>query len=572
MNTPTRTVFLRLDLLSAATAALCLAACGGAPAADKVASPGVGSGSAAAPAGDISFEVAAVEIKGTVFGPLALGRPGMPLVEAKKKVPLDKQRAVVKATKDPVQREAQAAILATMLYQLSKPETDKAKEQALLAEARQALADAADNSKDKVDEITLRLLATYDMRFEDYAAAATHWQALVDKAPKDKEAPFNRAWWVLSLLLEDKNAEAKAALADQKPEEAQPELAYVIAWTRWRTGDAAGAWQALQTAARGWKAMANKDVVDRELLLFAARTGVAVDEVVPVILKNVEGNYAAALQGAKSDAKKIADVEKAKKLDQYAALYNLSQALGFAGRTAEAATAVDKALALAGADVPGTDVPMLRLGQAKFTVTNDDPTVAQGYAKQAIDALASCAKCADKDKQAVIGAVHNIGTLFHALYATANDHRYYEAAKVLYELSVDKIADAAAKAEAQKVATQLETTLKNKKVGTGTHDKGVLASLLGLHNQEVQACLEVALLGSRKVAGGLTLNLEVEASGKVKGVATDPKGGLTDVAAVASCVAERAKGWKLPARDMPGTTRIKLAYTLAPATPATPTK
>ena len=46
--------------------------------------------------------------------PDALGSPGMPLVEAKRKTTLEKQRQTFEKTKDPVQKEAQAAILATI--------------------------------------------------------------------------------------------------------------------------------------------------------------------------------------------------------------------------------------------------------------------------------------------------------------------------------------------------------------------------------------------------------------------------------------------------------------------------
>jgi hypothetical protein len=62
----------------------------------------------------------------------------MPLVEAKRKTTIEKQRQLFEKTKDPVQKEAQAAVLATMLYQESKTKTgDDAKK--LVDEARQAL-------------------------------------------------------------------------------------------------------------------------------------------------------------------------------------------------------------------------------------------------------------------------------------------------------------------------------------------------------------------------------------------------------------------------------------------------
>ena len=57
----------------------------------------------------------------------------------------------------------------------------------------------------------------------------------------------------------------------------------------------------------------------------------------------------------------------------------------------------------------------------------------------------------------------------------------------------------------------------------------------------------------------------VERHGVIKGAATEPKGVLQDMAAVATCVANHAKTWKLPKRGMAGNTRIKLAYTFAAA-------
>src|SRR5450432_2042055 len=125
---------------------------------------GAGGGSAAKPsaAGDVMFEVPSIEIKGIQFEPEALGRPGMPLVEAKKKITVEKQRAVLASTKDPLLKEAQAAILATLLYQKSKDA--KGDEQtALIKEARQVLRDAAQVSGDKVDDVTLRLLGSYEL-------------------------------------------------------------------------------------------------------------------------------------------------------------------------------------------------------------------------------------------------------------------------------------------------------------------------------------------------------------------------------------------------------------------------
>lgn len=522
-----------------------LVACGGTP--EKSTTPtgggaGGGPGKPAA-AGDVSFDVPGIEIKGLVFEPEALGRPGMPLVEAKKKVTIEKQRTVFTGTKDPVQKEAQAAILATLLYQKSKD--DKANEKALWTEARQALRDAAQISGDKVDEITLRLLGSYELLLEDYVASEKAWSTLVNKAPKDKDVQYNRAWWAFSLLKQFKNSDALAVIKDENLSEKQPELAYVTAWAKWRNSDDAGAWTAIVTAAKGWGNNAGREALDRDVYLFAGRSNVSLAETIPAMF---------AVFGSKQKAQ------------QYEVLAKLGlQSYGFAGRWADGVAALDKAIELAGSTVPVNDLPVLRYSQADFNVRLDQPEVSAKYGAQAIAALPGCGtKCTEKEKQDLIAGLQGMGLLFHVLYATANDVRYYQPAHDLYAATVALLMDDAKRAEAQKNMATLEATLKNTKVGTGTHDKGAIAALLNRHNQEVQACYEAALAANPKLGGNLTLTLEADQTGSVKGVSTEPKAGLADLSAVAGCVAEHAKTWKLTKRGMAGSTRIKLGYALSP--------
>ena len=521
-----------------------LVACGGAQTTDTTPGGGGGSGGPAKPAaaGDVSFDVPTIEIKGVVFEPLALGRPGMPLVDAKKKTTLEKQRTTFANTKDPVQKEAHAAILATLLYQKAKE--DKANEVALWTEARQALRDAAKISGDKVDEITLRLLGSYELLLEDFAASEKAWATLVNKDPKNKETPYNKAWWAFSLLKQFKNAEALAVVKDEVLTEKQPELAYAAAWAKWRNNDDAGAWNAIVVAAKGWTG-GGKEALDDDVYMFAGRSNVSLAETMPQIF----GVFGAKQKG-----------------QQYAILVKLGlKSYGFAGRFADGIAALDKAIDTNAGTVPVNDLPVIRYNQAEFTVRLDTPEVATKYALEAIKAMVPCgAKCSEQDKQDLIYGVFGMGLLFHVLYATANDVRYYQPAHDLYTATVGLLMDDAKRAEAQKNMGILEQTLKNTKVGTGTHDKGAISSLLNRHNQEVQACYEASLAANPKLGGTVTVNLEADATGAVKGVATEPKAGLADMSAVAGCVTEKAKSWKLPKRGMPGTTRIKLVYTMSP--------
>lgn len=526
---------------------LALAACGGSQGAGPEAPGGAAGGGAAAKpaaAGDVAIDVPTQEIKGVVFEPEALGRPGMPLVAPKRPTTIEKQRTVVAATKDPVQREAHAAILATLLYEKAK--TDKTNEKALWTEARQVLRDAATAAGDKnVDEITLRLLGSYELLLEDYPAAEKAWGALVAKAPKDKDFAYNRAWHVYALLKQFKNADAAAAVKADVPSDKAPELAYVTAWAKYRAHDDAGAWTAIVAAAKGWGNNAGRDALDRDVLLFAGRSSVPFAQVMPQLF---------AVTNAKTPAQ------------QYEVLAKLGlQSYAFAGRWAEGVAALDKAVATAGTAVPVNDLPIVRYQQADFTVRLDAPDVAAKYAKAAVDALPACgAKCSDQDKQNVVLSVSIMARLFHILYATANDVRYYQPANDLYLLTIPLITDPARRAEVNRDADTLQKTLKNTKAGTGTHDKGAVGALLGRHNQEVQACYEASLAGNPKLGGNLGLTLEADASGAIKGAATEPKAGAADLAAVAGCVIERTKAWKLPKRGMPGATRVKLTYALSP--------
>ena len=547
-----------MNTLRSVTILAGLAACGGAQPPTTTTGGGAGSAGAPAAAGDVSIEVPVIEVKGLVFEPEALGRPGMPLVEAKKKTTIEKQRAVFASTKEPVQKQAHAAILATMLYQKSKD--DKAKEKALWTEARQALRDATAAAGASVEEITLRLLGSYELLLEDYAGAEKAWSAVVatviaddaakvskkgaKKAEPSKDLPYYRAWWAYALLRQFKNGEALEIVKNEVLSDKQPELAYAAAWAKWRTNDDAGAWTAMVTAVKGGAELGAKEALERDLFLFAGRTNVSLAE-------------------ARGPMEQLFNAKQ--KAQQYEVLAKLGfQAYQYAGRWADGVAALDLAVSLAGDTVPVNDLPVLRYSQADFTVRLDNPEAAAKYAKQAIDAMPGCGtKCTEQEKQDLIYGVYGMGRLFHVLYATANDVRYYQPAHDLYLASVEKTMDAERRAQTQKDMAILEATLKNTKVGTGTHDQGAVAAILGRHNQEVQACYEAVLSGSPKLAGALTLMLESDQSGEIKGATTSPAPGLTELAAVAGCVTERAQTWKLPKRGMAGSTRVKLSYVLS---------
>src|SRR5215475_4590375 len=118
----------------------CAVACGPMAGHEDVKNPtdNGGSGAAGKPGapGDVSFDITPpTEVKGIILEPDALYLPSWMLYDPKnKKMTLDKQRDVVSKAKDPVVREAQAAVLATMLYEKAKPEADETKKKDMYTE------------------------------------------------------------------------------------------------------------------------------------------------------------------------------------------------------------------------------------------------------------------------------------------------------------------------------------------------------------------------------------------------------------------------------------------------------
>jgi tetratricopeptide (TPR) repeat protein len=491
-----------------------------------------------------------MDIQGVVFVPDALGMPGIPVVQAKHKTTIDREKKAFASSRDLVEKQAHAAILATMLYEQSKTATGDAQKK-LVSDALDVLRTASKAAADKVDPLTLQMMGSYDFLVGDYASAEQSFSQLVAQTAKQKGKTKNadeandRAWWVEALLQQNKNSDAVAALQGAQITDKTPELAYVAAWAKFRTGDEAGAWQAMVTAAKGWGNMAGKQAVDRDLLLFAGRTNTSMADAVAA-LSPLHGKDPAA------------------QYEMYAALG--LEAYQYAGRWADGVAALDKALAAIGDKVPAADLPTLRYEQADYTVRLDDPATVAKYAKEAIDALPACTSCKPETKQNIVSGIYVMARLFHGLYATAHDDRFYQPAHDLYAMAIPLMTTN--QAEAQKDETILEQTkARVKKLGPGKHDPGQIGPLLSRHNQEVQACYEQALTADPKLGGTLVLNLDADQNGAITGASTDPKAGMSGVPQVAGCIAERARSWKLPKKDNgtapASSTRITLTYKLA---------
>jgi len=519
-----------------------LAGCGGA----QEAKPAAPAPAPAPESEDQAIELAPVELKGNQFQPEALGRPGMLFVEGKKKTTVDKQRAALKKAK-PEQKETEAQILATLAYQAGKSEADQGKAQALLDDARSALRDARNTSKGQTQLVTLRMLGTLELTFGDYAAASEVYQEIVTRFPEGDHITAARTWLAFALLRQGKSAEALAAVQGLSPAPEQPELSYVIAWAKWRAGDGPGAAAAIAIAARGWKAPGFKKQIDRDTALILARSGAPVEEAIKVVV----------------------DANQNKRDETYKGLYDLHRAFAIAGRFADAIVILDKAAERVGEKVPVQDLASFRVQQADYALrASGDPAKVATYQEQALQVFKKCGdKCTKGEHESGATPTRNYATFFDTIYRTARDERFYAPAQKLYELYL-ALPDRADAAETQKFFEDMKTAKEAADDHSGKHDKGFIGTLVEIRGAQVLTCYEAALAADPATSGPLALNLEVAATGEVKGVATEPAAGQAGMAGVAGCVAERAKGWTFPSRTKPGVTRIAVKYVLGPASAA----
>ena len=531
-------------------AAFALAACGPAVTYDVPPNQSLGSGSgssATAAAGDISVDVgSAFDIKGVVFDPIILEGYGVNGANPKNpKTTLDQQRKEFAKNQNVLFKQANAAVLATMLYKESGGK-DADTRKSLLTEARKALEDAVTLANGKADELTLELLGRYSLFTDDLPDADKAWEAVVTQNPKSKDLDDYKSWWGYTKLRERDNAGALKALEGASLDKT-PEVAYVAAWARWRSGDNAGAWQAMMAATKGFASPAKvKEDPERlpnvfaEAMRMAARTGVSVNDL------------GAFLQPLWSKAPS----------EQLAMWQKIRDAIHYAGRWQDGIAADDK---LIGLSTSAPDRIGTQLEQMDFAQRLDAPDQVGKYMMDALNAATSCGSgCKPEEVQNVYLVGGSVAARLHKIYATSGDVRYFQPAEDLYAYVIPKITDTPRRQQFGDYKGALDTTHKVMKPNTGTLEKDVVAAILSDHNQEAQACYENTLMLDPKAAGLVTSTIDIGKDGAVKGVSTDPKAGAQGISQVAGCIVEKARGWKFPARGSTGSTRATVKYQLTP--------
>jgi tetratricopeptide (TPR) repeat protein len=497
---------------------------------------------------DQSFQAEkATVLEGTQWSPDALTRPSLLFSENKKKITLDKQRAVFKKAK-PAQKEAEAQLLATLLFQAIKGEKEQARIAALVEEARVAFREARGAAGDQVQLPTLRNLAALELGAGDVAAAGQIFAEALAKFPTSEHAPTLKTWLALTQLRQNQNAEALATLQGLAPAPATPELSYVIAWAKWRTGDNAGAVEAISAASRGWKS-SSRLVIDRDSWIFLARGGAPAETAVTVVAES---------NGNNRDA-------------TYVSLFKLHSAFVAAGRFADAVIVLERAAARVGEKIPVQDLAKFYIQQADYTLrAGIAPDQVVAFQEKALATYATCAdKCTKEEHEEGAVTTRNLATFFDTIYRTARDDRFYEPAAKLYA-AYAAIPGRADVAEVKRFADEMKSAKMAPEQPPGKHDPGFMLTLVDLHSLEVLACYEQVLVTEPTVAGELAMTVEIAETGVVKGVAVEPAAGAAGLAKVATCASEKAKAWGFPSRTKPGTTRVAVKYQLAPQAPKQP--
>jgi hypothetical protein len=202
----------------------------------------------------------------------------------------------------------------------------------------------------------------------------------------------------------------------------------------------------------------------------------------------------------------------------------------------------------------------------------DTPELAVTYAGNAIDAVPLCGATSapgDEQRAACVRAkldavqrLHTLARMFHELHDLARDPRSRRLARELYAMVIPLLDNGATRANAQAALTALEASRADRAIDAGGRDGAALRELLALRNEQVATCYEAGLATSSTLAGTVGLGLELDATGAVIAVATEPAAGDADLRAVAGCVAAQARRWKFPL-GAPGRTRIALRYTLS---------
>ena len=317
------------------------------------------------------------------------------------------------------------------------------------------------------------------------------------------------------------------------PADVDPYLPYSRAWLRFQAADLRGSYVDMAAAAKHWAEQAPA-AFDSELAMMAAHARVPAAEVSRLL---------AQLPG-----------DRAEKLHVLATAYRKVGEYRFALET----------LAMLG-DAAGVRRAVRFRRRSDLHYQLGEPASAAEQLLVAMDRIASSSCSDDPQRCSQVRSKLNeraidMARFFHTVYVTTQDPAYFGPARDLYAALVRT---SGRRQDLQQALRDLEHYKLAAKPHTGLHAAEILAPFVHARVDTVAGCYRAALVSESELSGVMRITWSIDASGAVTGAASEPPKGQSGIARVADCVMAQGRGWRYPARVVPGETRLTVRYELA---------
>ena len=494
----------------------------------------------------------AAKIEGEFFAPGFMGKPpflGVPVKDPK--LTLKKQRKILaKSRLKPEQLGAETAVLVTLIFKEFK-NIGSAEQRQLLAEAQQALTAAKTAMGEAFDAVLLQMQINVEIRVDNEAGALAAATELTTRFPDSELAQQFAAWTALMQLRAGQTAEAMKLtagwdVANFKPGTGDYLSAYALAWSQFRAGNYGPAAAAMTFATRNWKKARTKPTALIEMFLMHARAGTPVEQVLPILAEQSDGSVEV----------------------QYDWLYQMYLNYDAAGYPVNAADALEAALKIRGDDVPPIHRVSIRQRQHNAYLAAHQMGNAALNLIAAYKALTPCGDPCKDNVEPLAGQIKGLAGHLYSIFRATQDERFFEPSKQLYDYYISL-----GRPDAELERTNLTNLLATKKdapKNSGEHELQTMSWSIDQYNKPVKRCYESVLQREPDLAGSIKLTLELDTTGAVVGVNSDPAPGQAGVAAIGSCLRDTATKWRFPGRSKPGKTTLTRTYNFTPKAPPAP--
>lgn len=486
------------------------------------------------------------KLEGEFFAPKFMGTPPFFGAPVKGKITLKKQRKALKRVRADKMADA-TALFVTLVFKEFK-NIGSAERRQLLAESHQALMTAQNALGENFDSRLLQMLINVEIRQKNEAGALAAAKTLHTRFPDSAMAKGFAPWLALMELRAGETAEAAKItagwdVASFQAGSDQYLSAYTLAWSQFRAGDYTKAAESITWAVRNWKKQRTKPTIIFEMFTMHARAGTPVDQLLPIFAEQSQNNIEV----------------------QYDWLYQMYVGFDAAGHTVRAAEALEAALKLRGALVPPIHRVSIRQRQHNAYLSSHQVDKAALNLIAAFKALTPCGEPCTANTEPLAGQIKGLAGHLYSIYRATQDENYFAPSKQLYEFYIS-LGRQDAELERTNL-TNLQATQRDAPKGAGEHEKQTMSWSIDQYNKAVKYCYESVLQREPTLAGSIKLSIEIDTSGAVVGVNTDPPAGQQGIAAVGGCLRDAATKWRFPGRSKPGKTTVTRSYALAPKPP-----